>query len=104
MSNRLLAAGLTLAALGTVLAATDEAPSTPHPLTAFTGSTLTDSTPGTFGVYRVTLDDGSTHDLPGCEDEDSTNCFWDAGERGNGIGHSFADVNGVALYRAGGPS
>ena len=26
---------------------------------------------------------------PPCEYEDSNNCFWDAGESGNGEGHSF---------------
>ena len=24
-----------------------------------------------------------------CPEEDSVNCFWDAGSRGNGVGHSF---------------
>lgn len=28
-------------------------------------------------------------DLPLCEYEDSTNCHWDAGSEGNGIGNSF---------------
>lgn len=36
--------------------------------------------------------------LPPCEHEDSTNCYWDAGERGNGEGVSFVDVDGTAYY------
>lgn len=27
--------------------------------------------------------------LPPCLTEDSTHCYWDASERGNGIGHDF---------------
>lgn len=86
----------------------DEKPA-PHPVSAqtypqaaaFTSATLFDATPGTFGVYRVTLDNGETLDLPGCEEEDSSNCFWAADERGNGVGHSFADVHAQTLYRVG---
>lgn len=33
--------------------------------------------------------------LPSCPTEDSTNCYWDAQSRGNGIGTSFVDVGGV---------
>lgn len=36
--------------------------------------------------------------LPPCEFEDSTNCYWDAAERGNGTGASFTDTNGAASY------
>jgi hypothetical protein len=32
-----------------------------------------------------------------CVTEDSSNCFWDAG-RGNGLGHSFVDINGTVFY------
>lgn len=27
--------------------------------------------------------------LPACETEDSTNCFWDASEQGNGLGEDL---------------
>lgn len=37
-------------------------------------------------------------ELPPCEFEDSTNCYWDAAERGNGTGDSFTDIDGVAHY------
>lgn len=36
-----------------------------------------------------------------CPQEDSRNCYWDAGHRGNGIGHSFVDLNGTAYYLRG---
>lgn len=35
-------------------------------------------------------------DLPPCATEDSVSCFWDAANRGNGIGQSFwTDANGT---------
>lgn len=36
--------------------------------------------------------------LPPCEFEDSQNCYWDASERGNGVGNDFIDVDGVVTY------
>ena len=36
--------------------------------------------------------------LPACPMEDSANCYWDATERGNGLGNSFYDVNGETFY------
>ena len=36
--------------------------------------------------------------LPPCAEEDSTNCFWDAGTSGNGIGTDFIDFNGQVYY------
>lgn len=33
-----------------------------------------------------------------CPTEDSDNCFWDAQERGNGLGHSFTVINGEVVY------
>ena len=36
--------------------------------------------------------------LGACEYEDSTNCFWNAQEAGNGIGQSFVDIDGIAYY------
>jgi hypothetical protein len=36
--------------------------------------------------------------LPPCEYEDSSNCFWDAGSSGNGVGHSFYDIGGILFY------
>lgn len=36
--------------------------------------------------------------LPACEYEDSSNCYWDAGARGNGQGQSFYDIAGTAYF------
>jgi len=36
--------------------------------------------------------------LPPCEYEDSPNCAWDASESGNGVGHSFVNVDGQVFY------
>ena len=37
--------------------------------------------------------------LPPCEEEDSPSCVWDAGQAGNGIGHSFyADASNTVHY------
>lgn len=33
-----------------------------------------------------------------CEFEDSTNCYWNAQEQGNGQGNSFVDIQGEAYY------
>lgn len=37
--------------------------------------------------------------LRDCPYEDSRNCFWDAGESGNGAGQDFIDLNGKVYYR-----
>lgn len=42
--------------------------------------------------------------LPACAVEDASNCYWDAQERGNGMGRSFIaiDLPGlpeIVLYR-----
>lgn len=42
--------------------------------------------------------DGRPH-LPPCQDEDSTNCIWDASEQGNGLGTDYVDIDGT-VYRA----
>jgi hypothetical protein len=34
---------------------------------------------------------------PPCEQEDSSNCYWDAQTRGNGHGRSFVDVAGLTI-------
>jgi hypothetical protein len=36
--------------------------------------------------------------LTPCEQEDSANCYWDAGTSGNGVGTSFVDIDGTAYY------
>lgn len=36
--------------------------------------------------------------LSPCHSEDSTNCVWIAPESGNGIGSSFADIDGTAFH------
>ncbi len=39
-----------------------------------------------------------TNYFPECELEDSPNCYWDASSAGNGVGHSFIDVDGFVFY------
>jgi hypothetical protein len=39
--------------------------------------------------YPVTLEP--------CAYEDSADCYWNAQERGNGIGQSFVDIDGIAF-------
>ncbi len=34
--------------------------------------------------------------LPACPTEDSTDCYWDATQPGNGYGNSFVDIDGTA--------
>lgn len=46
----------------------------------------------------ATIDTGYCHDpdvLAQCEYEDSNDCYWHAPSRGNGIGDSFVDVDGL---------
>lgn len=41
-------------------------------------------------------------ELPPCQYEDSTyDCYWDAQERGNGLGESFKVIDGVVIYEDG---
>lgn len=37
-----------------------------------------------------------------CATEDSTNCYWNASEQGNGEGVDFHDIDGVAYYECDG--
>jgi hypothetical protein len=37
--------------------------------------------------------------VPPCAEEDSTNCYWDAASRGNGVGRSFVDIDGEVYYQ-----
>ena len=39
--------------------------------------------------------------LPPCEPEDSTNCYWNAQQMGNGLGTSFVNIDGVYYYAEG---
>lgn len=41
------------------------------------------------------------HPLAPCATEDSTDCYWDASQHGNGQGESFIDVDGTAYYFGG---
>lgn len=34
-----------------------------------------------------------------CATEDSSDCYWDAAERGNGTGASFLDVGGAIIWQ-----
>lgn len=45
--------------------------------------------------------DGQAHYLVPCESEDSFNCYWDATLRGNKVGQSFVNINGVMYYKSG---
>lgn len=53
---------------------------------------------GTNNQFAVVLRNGHTWVVPRCKYEDSRNCWWDAGKRGNKRGHSFADLNGRVHY------
>ena len=33
-----------------------------------------------------------------CEWEDSSDCYWNGSERGNGQGRSFVDIGGLTIY------
>ena len=33
-----------------------------------------------------------------CQSEDSTDCYWNAQERGNGRGRSFVNIDGAVFY------
>jgi len=35
--------------------------------------------------------------LPPCATEDSSNCAWNAADRGNGYGRSFIDIGGALI-------
>lgn len=41
---------------------------------------------------------GETHTLSPCEYEDSSNCYWNGAEQGNGIGASFVNIGGTLYY------
>ena len=53
---------------------------------------------GNANQYAVVLRNGHTWIVPRCRLEDSRNCWWDAGKRGNRSGRSFADLNGRVHY------
>ena len=36
--------------------------------------------------------------LPPCSAEDQHNCYFDASTIGNGVGHSYVDLNGTLIY------
>lgn len=50
------------------------------------------------GRLYYELNNGATFVTTACQYEDSRNCWWNAGKRGNGVGHSFVDLKGRALY------
>lgn len=51
----------------------------------------------TFTSSKPALRYLKTHARP-CRDEDLPSCLWDASSRGNGVGASFIDVGGKALF------
>lgn len=58
---------------------------------------------GRVALY-VELNNGATYRLAPCRFEDGSGqrggCFWDASDRGNGIGDSFAVISGRFIYSA----
>jgi len=52
------------------------------------------------GYVEARLNNGALYRLRPCKQEDSRNCYWDAEFRGNGAGHSFADIRGSVVYLA----
>ena len=49
--------------------------------------------PRAAGHLEVSFNNGAKWIVAPCKEEDGSRCYWDAGNRGNGIGHSF-----VRLY------
>lgn len=49
---------------------------------------------------HVRFNTGSLWSVPTCQHEDSSNCYWDAQRRGNGLGRSWVHLNGKVYYRA----
>jgi hypothetical protein len=52
---------------------------------------------GTRALY-VELNNGATYHLNPCRSEDGRQCYWDADDRGNGIGRSYVVVAGRVIY------
>lgn len=50
------------------------------------------------GRLFVELNNGAAYRLNPCRYEDGRHCYWDAGNSGNGIGHSFVVVAGRVIY------
>jgi hypothetical protein len=48
----------------------------------------------------VELNNGAAYRLKPCRYEDGRMCYWDAGDRGNGIGSSFVRVSGRIIFSA----
>lgn len=46
----------------------------------------------------VELNNGAAYRLNPCRHEDGRQCYWDAGDRGNGAGSSFVRVSGRLIY------
>lgn len=49
-------------------------------------------------LWYVEFRDGSSFLFTPCEVEDERNCYWDAGEMGNGAGESFVNLRGRLHY------
>ena len=52
-----------------------------------------------FGILLATPEPGTIR-LGPCQTEDSTNCYWDAAQHGNGQGVPFLSVDGETYYPA----
>lgn len=51
-----------------------------------------------YGMFMLATDK-DFHSMKPCQYEDSTSCFWDATNQGNGHGRSFySDANGNVTY------
>lgn len=46
----------------------------------------------------VELNNGAAYRLNPCRVEDGRQCYWDADNRGNGIGRSFVSVGGRVIF------
>lgn len=46
----------------------------------------------------VELNNGAAYRLNPCRYEDGRQCYWDADDRGNGVGRSFVAVSGRVTY------
>lgn len=93
---------LTAAALSAVLAPV--APATAHQLEPADRHVETVRVSYVEPVGRralyVELNNGAAYRLKPCRFEDGRMCYWDADDRGNGIGRSFVVVSGRIVYSA----
>lgn len=97
MKFKNIIAALIIAIMAALLAPTGQAHAAPSKKVKRSPVALVQQI-GTNNQFAVVLRNGHTWIVPRCKYEDSRNCWWDAGKRGNKRGKSFADLNGRVHY------